>query len=126
MLFRSGFDGSATIALTGAGTGVTGMWTASSGASLRTAEIYDPITQTFTCVKGTIKKTDGCQMTMKAARMDHTATALADGDVLIAGGFGASKALPPLKSAELFHAGKFLVTGNMTEARAWHTAVALP
>jgi len=126
VLMAGGFDGSATIALTGAGTGVTGMWTASSGASLRTAEIYDPLTQTFTCVKETIKKTGGCQMTMKAARMDHTATALADGDVLIAGGFGVSKALSPLKSAELFHAGKFVVTGNMTAARAWHTAIALP
>jgi hypothetical protein len=56
--------------------------------------------------------------------MDQTATALADGDVLIAGGF--QKGLKPVKSAELFHAGRFVRTGNMSIARAWHSAVALP
>jgi hypothetical protein len=126
VLLAGGFNGNAALSLTGADTGVTGSWTASSGAVLKTAEIYNPITKTFTCVHGMIARTGGCQRVMKAARMDQTANALADGDVLIAGGFGAMKALKPLRSAELFHTGKFVATGRMTTARAWHSAVALP
>jgi hypothetical protein len=126
VLLAGGFDGRATIALTGAATGATGTWTASSGSVLRTAEIYDPTTGTFTCVHGTIKTPGHCEIAMKGARMDQTATALADGDVLIAGGFGSTKPLQPIRSAALFHAGNFIKTGNMTAARAWHTAIALP
>jgi len=126
VLLAGGFNGSATMALTGAATGVTGTWSASSGSVLRSAEIYDPTLKTFTCVHGVITRTGHCRTAMKAARMEQTATALADGDVLIAGGFGALKALAPVRSAELFHAGKFLATGSMSTARAWHSAVVLP
>ena len=126
VLIAGGFNGSAAIALNGTAAGVTGTWSASSGSALRTAEIYDPLAKTFTCVQGTIPKTGACQTAMKSARMDQTATALANGDVLVAGGFGAGRAFPPLRSAELYHASKFVITGRMTAARAWHTAVALP
>ena len=99
VLLVGGFKGSGTFALTGADTGVTGFWKATRRGVLATAEIYDPIAKTFTCVKGEIKKTGSCKVSMRAPRMDQTATALADGDVLIAGGFGS--ALKSLKSAEL-------------------------
>jgi hypothetical protein len=124
VLLTGGFKGRGTFALTGADTGVTGSWTASRKAVLATAEIYDPIAKSFTCVDGTIKKSGSCKVSMRASRMDQTATALADGDILIAGGF--SGGMKPLNSAELFHGGKFIRTGSMKTARAWHSAVALP
>jgi hypothetical protein len=127
VLLTDGFKGGGTFALTGAGTGVTGSWTAPQRGVLATAEIYDPIAKTFTCVHGAInaiKKTGSCKVSMRAPRMDQTATALADGDVLIAGGFGS--AMKSVSSAELFHGGKFIRTGSMKTARAWHSAVALP
>jgi hypothetical protein len=49
-----------------------------TGAELKTAEVNDPIAQTFTL---TAKK-------QKIARTLHTATLLGDGEVLIASGFG--------------------------------------
>ena len=124
VLLTGGFKGRGTFALTGADTGVTGSWTASRKAVLATAEIYDPIAKSFTCVDGTIKKSGSCKVSMRASRMDQTATALADGDILIAGGF--SGGIKPVNSAELFHGGKFIRTGRMKTARAWHSAVALP
>jgi len=102
---------------------VTGSWTAARKGVLATAEIYDPIAKTFTCVHGAIRN-GSCKVSMRAQRVDHTATALADGDVLIAGGFGS--ALKSVKSAELFRSGKFIKTGSMKTARAWQSAVALP
>ena len=124
LLIVGGSKGSGTFALTGADTGVTGSWTTSRKAVLATAEIYDPIAKSFTCVDGTLKKSGSCKVSMRASRMDQTATALADGDILIAGGF--SGGMKPVNSAELFHGGKFIRTGSMRTARAWHSAVALP
>jgi hypothetical protein len=60
---------------------------------------------------------------MQTARLDHTATALEDGRILIAGGLAAG-ALP---TAEIYDAGadRFEPTGRLATARNGHAAVRL-
>lgn len=89
--------------------------------SLASAEIFDPNAGTFTATG-----------TMTAAREEHTATLLASGKVLIAGGSdnavgNASPAATVLASAELFDpsTGHFTATGNMVSARVFLTATLL-
>ena len=72
---------------------------------------------------GTFAKTGS----MNVARISHTATLLANGEVLVAGGDNSSFQGSPLASAEIFNAstGAWTLTGSMTTARENHQAVLL-
>jgi hypothetical protein len=61
---------------------------------------------------------------MHGPRTDHTATLLAEGRVLVAGGFGPSGVLA---TAEIYDptSGSWTMTGSMHEARSGHTATLL-
>ena len=63
---------------------------------------------------------------MTAARSGHTATLLANGQVLVAGGYDVGPSL--VASAELYDpgSGTWTATGSMTAARSGHTATLLP
>ena len=85
-------------------------------SSLDTAEIYDPGTGTFSPSAGS----------MGGPRQNHTATLLADGRVLIVGGYDNTQL--GLKTAEVFSpaTGAFAATGSLTAGRGDHTASLLP
>lgn len=83
---------------------------------LRSAELYDPATGTFSPVGS-----------MTVARSGHTATLLRDGRVLVVGGFSSNMGGPQLASAELYDPAtcRLSPTGSLTTARDGHTAIAL-
>lgn len=85
-------------------------------SALDTAETYDPGTGLFTPLADR----------MQTVRQDHTATRLADGKVLLVGGFADLQ--PALASAELFDPDDDSLTpvGGLVEGRGSHTATLLP
>src|SRR5262249_55726265 len=94
-------------------------------ASIQSAEVFDPATGTFTLVGPMVKR-----------RALHVATPLADGRVLLTGGFAlldpptrpTSDAIPRiLKSAEVFdpQTNTFPAVADMNVRRSRHAAVAL-
>jgi hypothetical protein len=91
---------------------VAGGWVGQGGTD--SAELYDPATGKFTVI---------AKMTTRRGR--PSATLLADGDVLIAG--GEERDNESLASAEIFHVKtlSFQATGSMRHARISHTATLL-
>jgi len=94
---------------------VGGEDTNGGAAAVSTAELYDPAAGTFAPAG-----------TMATARKSHTATLLASGAILIAGGFDQSGAA--LSTAEIYNpiTGMSAPTGSMGVAHAQHTATLLP
>jgi hypothetical protein len=90
-------------------------------APLATAELFEPATGTFRVVEGGLQERSG--------RAGHSATLLADGRVLLAGGWGQEPggSRVPLASAELFDPDRraFAAVAPMASARANHSATAL-
>ena len=89
---------------------VGGQACSSPGCGLASAELYDPVAGTFTATGS-----------MSGVHQSPTATLLANGNVLIAGGDNEG---PTLASAELYDpvTGTFAATGSMTTPREGHTA----
>lgn len=103
------------VLLAGGQTGAVGGLQPSTG----TSEIYDPSTGLSSAVA-----------TMSVSRNQHTATALPDGRVFVAGGmyFHDFFAAYALYSAEIYDptAGTWSSTGEMTGTRLSHTATLMP
>jgi len=86
--------------------------------ALATAEVYDPATNQWSHLA----------TSMKSARQLHTATLLANGNVLIAGGLATANSSSALNTAETFTpaTGAFELTGGLNFPRFNHTASLLP
>jgi hypothetical protein len=132
VLLTGGFSGTSDFSLSGTSNGAALTWSNMSGSILGTAEIYDPKTKTFEPVGGINKKTGLPVAAMRTARFDHTATMLANGSVLLTGGFGPDQtsAIDELNSGELFipnknktTLGHFANAGTMITGRALHGAM---
>jgi N-acetylneuraminic acid mutarotase len=95
--------------------------TCSCTTFVASADLYNPTTNSFSPTGSLV-----------TARYAHTATVLANGMVLVAGGFGGPTSTlesggAPLASAELYDpsTGTWTATGSMTTARMNHTATLL-
>ena len=83
---------------------------------LRLAELYDPVMGSWT----TLPK-------MTVPRLQHTATLLADGRVLVVGGGTSTKSRASTASAEIYDpgTGRWTRTAPMAVPRSYHTATLL-
>lgn len=103
---------------------------------LASAELYDPVTETWTATGSlTGTTTPPASNTPRGARLGHTAALLDKGacasncgKVLIATGVGGVGAGPAVASAELYDpsTGTFTATGSLDQARQGQSAVVLP
>jgi N-acetylneuraminic acid mutarotase len=96
---------------------LTGGQNNNDGDGLSTAEVYDPVANTFTLLP----------VPMTTPRGGHTATLLPNGKVLLTGGFNNSAV--SLDTAELYDPTTHtftLLAATMTSHRAQHTATLLP
>jgi hypothetical protein len=96
---------------------ITGGYSSVQRKTLATAERYDPATGLFTLLSSTM--TDG--------RMDHTATLLADGRVLITGGWSSSLGRT-VATADIFDpaTNAFTPAAPLPVSRHEHSATLLP
>ncbi|HKP03198.1 MAG TPA: kelch repeat-containing protein [Chthoniobacterales bacterium] len=88
----------------------------SGGGPIQSAELYDPVSGTWAAT-GSLDK----------PRFNHTATLLANGNVLVAGTSGWVNYIPPA-STELYHpdTGTWTISGSLLAPRSYHTATLLP
>jgi fibronectin type 3 domain-containing protein len=89
----------------------------SAYGTLASAELYDPVADTFASTTGF----------MATTRREHTATLLESGKVLVVGGISDGSYYPSF-TAELYDPveGTFTTTGYMATRRDYHTATLLP
>jgi hypothetical protein len=88
-----------------------------NGVGLTSAELYDPVTETWTPAGS-----------LSGGRTIHSATLLPDGRVLVAGGMSSVNASGALSSAELYDPAirSWSVAGTLSAARDSQTATLLP
>jgi hypothetical protein len=91
----------------------------SVGIILDTAELYEPSRGSFICVAGSASSAagGGCNHSMTRPRDSASVAALANGEVLLAGGYDLSVIL---NAAEIYNpaAGSFTSVADLLKARA--------